>query len=294
MITEQDQDITPQLAKEYLERNTGNYRRVRPTVVSRYARDMAEGRWHEDTGTIDFDDRGVLGDGQHRLLAIIEANVAVRFRVRYNVPVEVFDFVDWGMKRTLGDLLRHRGEHNVAALAAAANLGWRWDRDDLISNHAHPSNMEILGWIDANPTIRDAVRVTLGITKRPPGLKASVAPIVFYRFGQVEPSESLVFMERIRAGVALTSEDPVLRLRDYLMGTRQSRAVMDLAITIKAWNAWITGAPMRQLSWKRGGSLKEALPVVIDSDARAYPPPFTDLAGVVPFVAGVPLEAVGE
>lgn len=69
--------ITPEIAKAYLEHNTKNRSISDPTVDS-YAEDMKNGRWCESTGiAISFDTNGVLADGQHRLLAIVKANVPI-------------------------------------------------------------------------------------------------------------------------------------------------------------------------------------------------------------------------
>lgn len=60
----------PDLAREYL-----------PRVVTRYARDMAAGRWVMNGEPLILDPEGNLLDGRHRLAAVIEARVAVRFPI---------------------------------------------------------------------------------------------------------------------------------------------------------------------------------------------------------------------
>jgi hypothetical protein len=63
-------------AIKILENNVHN-RRVRDRVVKVYARDMREGRWKFTHQGIAFDEDGTLIDGQHRLWAIVEADVTI-------------------------------------------------------------------------------------------------------------------------------------------------------------------------------------------------------------------------
>ena len=73
--------ITPKTAEKYLEQNTNNYRRMNRNKVSIYARDMKNGSWQTNGEAIKFNKRGELVDGQHRLKAIMEADVPVKMLV---------------------------------------------------------------------------------------------------------------------------------------------------------------------------------------------------------------------
>ena len=65
--------VTPLLAKKWLERNTDN-RDIRPSVVTGLAESITRGEWVLSHQGIAFAKSGRLLDGQHRLLAIVEAN----------------------------------------------------------------------------------------------------------------------------------------------------------------------------------------------------------------------------
>lgn len=98
--------ITPAMAKELLEKNISN-RRVKPKVVAKYATDMLNGLWLEDTGeTISISILGVLLNGQHRLLAIIKSNTSHKMHIATNVPDEVFRVIDTGSTRNTGDIFK--------------------------------------------------------------------------------------------------------------------------------------------------------------------------------------------
>lgn len=103
--------ITPEMAREWLTRNMQGNRPVLKTTVHNYARQMKAGTWNLTHQGIAFDEDGVLVDGQHRLHAIIEANVPVKMNVTYNVhreQGEVFT-IDMGRKRTYANVAQMSG-----------------------------------------------------------------------------------------------------------------------------------------------------------------------------------------
>lgn len=93
-------EVSPELAKEWLRSNTFN-RKVSPSTVSKYARDMSSGDWRLNHQGIAFDDQGVLVDGQHRLHAVIKSGSTVKM------------MVTWGADRVGIDELRVRHAADV-------------------------------------------------------------------------------------------------------------------------------------------------------------------------------------
>lgn len=103
--------ITPEMAKSMLAKNMKDNRPVLKNTVHGYARQMRNGKWKLTHQGIAFDENGELVDGQHRLNAIIEANVSVLMNVTYNVhrtPGEVFT-IDMGRKRTYANVATMSG-----------------------------------------------------------------------------------------------------------------------------------------------------------------------------------------
>ena len=97
--------VDPALALEWLQRNIETNRPLRPTVVENYADEMRRGEWHLTHQGIALDIDGNLIDGQHRLAAVIKANVIVPMMVTVNAPRGSFVALDGGVKRTLADRL---------------------------------------------------------------------------------------------------------------------------------------------------------------------------------------------
>src|SRR6185503_17546608 len=71
---------------------------------------MRRGEWMVTHQGIAFDTRGVLVDGQHRLAAIIEADVPVELTVFTDVGEGTFDVLDIGKRRSAADVLAIEGE----------------------------------------------------------------------------------------------------------------------------------------------------------------------------------------
>lgn len=108
--------ITPSIAKKYLEANVKN-RRIRTPIVTRYANDMTSGKWKEDTAeVIKISKTGIILDGQHRLAALIKANVSISFHVATSLDDNVFDVLDTGSNRSAGDIFLIQGIKNQSSI----------------------------------------------------------------------------------------------------------------------------------------------------------------------------------
>lgn len=79
------EEITPEIAANWLESNGDNRRLSKPTIAA-YASDMLSGNWDENVAdAIAFDADGILRNGQHRLHAIVESGVTIHSWVCRNV-----------------------------------------------------------------------------------------------------------------------------------------------------------------------------------------------------------------
>lgn len=100
--------VTPLMARQFLTGNVGN-RTPRATVISSLANDIRGGHWRLTHQGIAIAVDGRLLDGQHRLMAIIEADMPVRMMVCRNADPAIFDAIDIGTKRQLRDILKLDG-----------------------------------------------------------------------------------------------------------------------------------------------------------------------------------------
>jgi hypothetical protein len=112
-VRSQWMDVTPAMAKRWLENNFRN-RPLDEDVVHAYARDMINRVWVPTHQGIAFNDRDELIDGQHRLHAIATAaKKTIRMMVTFGLPSEIegaemttMDAVDRGRTRSVGDQLK--------------------------------------------------------------------------------------------------------------------------------------------------------------------------------------------
>jgi hypothetical protein len=104
--------ITPKEAKEFMSKNTLN-RRLKQPRINLYANDILNGRWKMETGEmIKISKTDRVLDGQHRLLAIIKANLPMYFHVAFDLEDSIFDVLDTGTPRTASDVFKIKGVKN--------------------------------------------------------------------------------------------------------------------------------------------------------------------------------------
>jgi hypothetical protein len=100
--------LTPYLAKELLSMNKAN-RKVKDQSKRSYIDQMKKGLWKENGEPIIIDKDGVIKDGQHRLLAVIDADFSYNCAIIYDVDCDVMDTIDTGTNRSLPDVLELNG-----------------------------------------------------------------------------------------------------------------------------------------------------------------------------------------
>jgi uncharacterized protein with ParB-like and HNH nuclease domain len=124
--------IMPSLAKEILEKNIKN-RRIKQPTIDRYVKDMTIGKWKEDTGeVIKISKSGVVLDGQHRLTALIKANVSLFFHIAYDIEDSVYTVLDSGSLRNSSDSFKIEGVKNSNIIPSIITT-----HDQLSKNRLH-------------------------------------------------------------------------------------------------------------------------------------------------------------
>lgn len=121
MITMEVETITPQVAAKYLQQNIKNYRPMSRAKIKQYAEDMKTGRWQLNGESIQFDENGILKNGQHRLSAVIMAGVSIKMTVMRGVAEDVTVY-DLHTKRTALDVATASGLSVTKDYMSAINL----------------------------------------------------------------------------------------------------------------------------------------------------------------------------
>lgn len=257
--------VTPERAAEWLRLNVNN-RNVRPHTVGQYAEDMRQGRWRVNGDPVRFNDAGELVDGQHRLEACVVADVAFDTVVIRGLSDEDKVTFDSGVKRTLADVLKFRGERSTHQLAAGIRACWLYENHpNPLTGRAHrkPSPPELLAWFERNREVQASVDVA-GHVRRQVAIPAT-AIVVPHFFGmKVSPEDTVDFFEKLRTGLDLHHGSPVMALRRYLELLRPKRdkppPEHTTALVIKAFNLYRAGEEVELLMWRAGGRNSEPYP----------------------------------
>jgi len=130
--------VTPQIAAEWLAMNLSRQRQITEDRVIKMAAEMAEGRWKLSSDAITFL-KGELANGQHRLSAVIRAHKSAQFLVLRSSDIGMFDIIDSGKSRTVGDVLMVENSNIVTSIARLVlsydkDLVWRYNTKDIASD----------------------------------------------------------------------------------------------------------------------------------------------------------------
>lgn len=261
-----DMNIGPSEAEFFLTGFNTHNRTLKQGHVDNLARQMQRGEWKFNGDPIRFSKDGTLLDGQHRLWAIIESGTTQKFTVVTGLSSDTQETIDTGVKRTMGDMLKLRGYHNTNQLAAMARniLTWRVYADPGRKSVATPG--QVFAFIEANyESMQESINAGAAAWKQLQRPSKTWLATLHYLFKNVDAQECDRFFESLKTGVDLSSGDPIFILRSYLQKFQRASKygfVKDIAVFIKAWEAWRHGAKIQFLSWRPGAN--EAFPTITD------------------------------
>ena len=255
--------VTPEMAQMLLDRNWEN-RLIRKSVVNSYAQAMLRGEWSLNGEYIIISSNGVLNDGQHRLLAVIENGLPVVMGLQFGVERNSRTTLNTGFKRTLADHLTMRGQGNAHLLSATIRLAWNYD-SGIYSLSQAPSVDQAFNYIEENPGVKEflSIGASFGTQFSTSGSQFAFAAFVCARENHGTSRE---LIDRVKDGLGLESANlPAARVRERLMQNLTNKLPLrrnePSAIYIKAFNAAKDGRRLRHLSWSANGPTAEPYPI---------------------------------
>lgn len=261
-------EVTPELAQAILGEHAPN-RTIRQLDVARYAADMAADKWTNTGEAIKFDEQGCLLDGQHRLSAVVKADMTVPLLFVYDVPRAAQDVMDSGRKRSLADQLAMRGQTNCNALAAGIKAAHDIEVYGKPRATRNKSVATLLEWFETHQDIADSyapVRKALDVPVKYP---SGIAIALHYSMAKLAKEEADLFWRVLGFGDHTPGADAVLVLREKMLtvaAETQKGHVLDsnrrAAYTITAWNAWITGRDIKIFRFRP--HLGDTFPTLLD------------------------------
>lgn len=244
--------ITPERAAEILGNRDRN-RSIKMSKVRTFAGDMARGEWLDNGQTISISMEGKLLDGQHRLMAVIDANIPVRFLVARYVSPLTFHTIDSGSARSFSDVLHIMGEQESKSLAAAVRTLYFYRSSNGKNLYAggtgvSPSPRILQEMIEKEPEIRGSLWVrrcgkALG--------NGSLWVFLHYVTSRIDKLLADAFFDSLATGTNMRETDPVYLLREQIIRANNAGKQMpphDLCARVfKAWNATRTARPIKKI-----------------------------------------------
>ncbi len=259
-------EITPKAAQKLLDANTHN-RTVVNARVDQYAADMRRGEWQLNGEAIKIADDGTILDGQHRLMAVLEADRPIQTLLITGLDAETQETMDQGRPRTLADVFKLRGEKYHNPLATACRTLAIYESHRTVVQPAYtaaPTVQQASRTLDRNPDLRDSVALTY--SKRRPWMPSSHMGAMHYLFATVDREAADDFVEKLHSGEALTRDNAIYLLREKFIQDQMDRTPttvrMQLALIIKAWNHYLAGDSITRLVWTPGGAAAEPFPEI--------------------------------
>lgn len=258
--------ITPAIAEKMLGRNLPN-RKVRSNTVKQYAADMKAGAWAFNGEAIKIAHTGQILDGQHRLIAVMESDCEIETLVITGLEPEAQETMDLGRARSLGDVLKIRGEHDYYVLGAALKTVALFERDGVPfplggPGFALPTIHKLLQTLERNPELRDSVKMAAQL-RRGALLPSGTVSAFHYLFSIASEEDATDFFTRLLRGENISSTDAIYVLRDRLVLDLRERLLppkVKLAFLIRTWNAYRQGERIQRLLWTPGGAHPDKFP----------------------------------
>lgn len=282
--------VTPGLAKSWLSLNIENNRTTRETKIDEYAADMARGLWLMTGEAIKFDTDGNFVDGQHRLLAVIQASSqagiqGVPMTVARGVPLEAVEVMDSGAARRFADALRMQEAVNRFSSAAIVRRVFMWDRGNPAGINgrssilAVPTRSELMIKYRSDRAGFDAAASRGYDFSRQRMCSATAGGIMTYLLTRVDREAAHTFLDQVVAGANLGDRHPAHILRNRLFRERKLDTTVAMGLFIRAWNSWTRDEEVDKIQLTRKGELNNGNFPKINAPKINAPKPTAEVEG---------------
>lgn len=253
------EEVSPELAEEWLKKNTKN-RRLSKGDVKKLVDAMESGDWGLSTDAIGFDTRGKLVNGQHRLHAVVAYGKPVKFLVARGLPPKVFQYLDTGRKRNGTDVFSiEANEHpDVLAMSARLLIG-RMNGQGILSGSV--SNARLIKLVHQYSGIVDSVNAIVQVNQDSDGFLRQLMNLgIAACFHFIANSAGISGVEKFFSDLAnLESGEknsPTTKLRNLLLKNKKAEQKLSReaihGCIVKAILAWSNGEDIQTLNCQKG------------------------------------------
>ena len=243
LITE-EVTITPEVAAQWLKANKHN-RPVRGRHVEFLASEMTSGNWQMNGQGLVIAENEEILDGQHRLLACIEAGIPFRTMVIYGVDPKAFKTIDTGAPRTGIDALAlHRPDlptYVVKAVGSAVPWCLRLE-SGFVGMRVKISNTDMLEYVDTHPSLWHCAEMLVRYPADARPMSTAMGTGCYEVMQRKDAIKAEKFMRRLFTGELLETHDVEYLIRTQFMKTAQTTTKLPMEVRMKkvvlGWN-WI-------------------------------------------------------
>jgi len=242
--------IDKERAQEYIAKIDGN-RPVSNGYVRWLIGRQKRGEWQTNGDSIKFDKNGVLRDGQHRLLMVMQTGIPIEVVVVREIDPASFITMDTGKNRNLADVLGINKYQTPRALAPALSWVYRYLINRMYPTGGRVSHEQHLAVLDKHPELNESVAFYLNLKKLGGQYWPAITTACHYLFTRIDMPAANDFIERYVTGVGIdTLTDPVGVLRGQvpLEAARKVKPMGDqiFGLFALAWNAQRNGREQKQ------------------------------------------------
>lgn len=268
MITSNVKTITPEYANQLLLKNTSN-RPINKATVESYTSQIISGMWKLNGEPIIISDEDTLLDGQHRLNACVKANKPIQAVIVTGVPKDVFATIDTGRVRTTGDIFNIQGIQNANQVGAIIAKYYNFKKgavrsiDNSSLTAIGVSKQQILDFYNDNQdTVVFALKLASQCYQKVRLLSMSSvgAYFLYLVMDRNHPIDKVSSFFYELFGISNSTNTTVTVCRDMLLRNLTRQRVLTptikTAYVIKAWNAYLAGKDMKQLSYDKNRDAK--------------------------------------
>lgn len=262
--------LTREKAQTLVDSQTDQQRKLSNAHVARYADASERGLWKFDGTPIRVDWYGRMVDGQHRCHMVIKTGKAEKVLIIYGLDPDIFQVLDSGKRRAIGDALRVLDESHYCVLASALTILAAYENGTISAGHGVGGEKyksfqteDALTLLKKHPDLRASVKKAMPVRIV---LNLSAAAFLHYVFSKKNAPQADEFFEKLASGEGFKKKDPIGVLRDRLLFNRTEAKKMNrgckIAITIKAWNVFRRGGTLTKLTWRGEKRPEEPMPEI--------------------------------
>ena len=243
------EQVTPEIARAWLERNTGN-RAASMAHVAKLEKAIRDGGWKMTGDPIRFSKGGSLLDGQHRLHAILQSGITVTCVVMRGFDESIFDVLDSGKGRQKSDVLFVQlGLPVETCKMLATATTWVIDYEkDQFGFPGKAEKTDVLEFVKRNPLLIAAAEYGQTLPRQSPVPRSIAAMFYFFASQRNQPLAER-FLERFMVGAVEGVNDNLLYLRNRCFAASVDRRPIHrsqvIGALIRTWNAELRGKPIK-------------------------------------------------